>query len=73
MFEKTIAITLVLLAVTLVSSFFIALVGYSNIRALGKEPSQAAKIILRMLLLLTLAEGGAITALLVVFKIFKGI
>ena len=50
MFEKTLAVILILLAVTLGPSFIIGVVGYASIQALGRNPSAAPKIQLAMII-----------------------
>lgn len=68
--EETLAIILILLAVTLGPSFIIGVVGYASIQALGRNPSAAPKIQLGMIIAFVFAEAIAIIALLVVFSLF---
>jgi F0F1-type ATP synthase membrane subunit c/vacuolar-type H+-ATPase subunit K len=68
--QETVALILILLAVTLGPSFVIAMVGYASIQALGRNPSAAPKIQLAMLMAFIFAIGIAFIALLVVFNLF---
>lgn len=56
---------------TLGPSLVIAMVGYSAVRALGRNPSASPKILNSMLLAFLFAEGVAVIALLVVMYLFK--
>jgi F-type H+-transporting ATPase subunit c len=68
--EKTLAIILILLTVTLGPSFIIGVIGYASIQALGRNPSAAPKIQMAMIIAFIFAEAIAIIALLVVFSLF---
>ncbi|MFA5793494.1 MAG: hypothetical protein WC980_00280 [Candidatus Brocadiia bacterium] len=68
---KVVTVTLILMIITLVSSFIIAIIGYTSINALGKNPSLASRVMLRMFLFLVIAEIGAIGALSLVLKVFN--
>lgn len=48
----------------------IAATGYAAIRALGRNPSAAPKIMLAMLIAFVFAEATALIALLVAFQLF---
>lgn len=48
----------------------IAVIGFASIRALGRNPSAASKILPAMIISLVFAEAVAIIALLVLFHIF---
>ena len=48
----------------------IAVTGYAAIRALGRNPSAAPKIMLAMLVAFVFAEATALVALLVAFQLF---
>jgi len=50
-------------------SAVIAAVGYSSIRALGRNPSSAPKIMMAMIFILVFAEATAIIALMVLFHL----
>ena len=51
-------------------SVVIATIGFASIRALGRNPSAASKILPAMIIALVFAEAVAIIALLVLFHIF---
>jgi len=62
-------IILVMVLTILGPSAVIAAVGHSSIRALGRNPSSAPKIMLAMIIALVFAEAIAIIALLVLFHL----
>ena len=68
---RNLTILLIMLVATLGPSLVIALVGYSAVRALGRNPSASPRILLSMVLAFIFAEAVAIIALLVVFNLFK--
>ena len=51
-------------------SAVIATIGYASIRALGRNPSAAPKILQAMIVSLVFAESIAVIALLVLFQLF---
>ena len=63
-------IAIVLLVTIVGPSAVIASIGYASIRALGRNPSAAPKILQAMIVALVFAEGIAVIALLVMFQIF---
>jgi len=64
-------IVIVVMVLTVLGpSAVIAAIGYSSIRALGRNPSSAPKIMLAMIIALVFAEAIAIIALLVIFHLF---
>ncbi|MDD5438964.1 MAG: ATP F0F1 synthase subunit C [Candidatus Omnitrophica bacterium] len=67
---STIIILLVLFAAVLGPSAVIASIGFSTIKALGRNPSAAPKIFLGMLIMLIFAEAISIITLLIVFQLF---
>ena len=67
---KTFTIILILLISTLGPSAVIAAVGYSGVRALGRNPTAAPKILISMILAFLFAEAIAIIGLLVVYNLF---
>jgi len=67
---KTFTIILILLISTLGPSAVIAAVGYSGVRALGRNPAAAPKILISMILAFLFAEAIAIIGLLVVYNLF---
>ena len=67
---KNFTIILIMLISTLGPAGVIAAVGYSSVRALGRNPSAAPKILISMILAFIFAEAIAIIALLVVYNLF---
>ena len=63
-------IILVMFVTILGPSAVIAAIGYASIRALGRNPSSAPKILLAMIIALIFAEAIAVIALLVLFQLF---
>jgi len=61
----------VMLVTILGPSAVIAAIGYASIRALGRNPSAAPKILLAMIIALVFAEAIAVIALLVMFQLFS--
>ena len=51
-------------------SAVIAAIGYASIRALGRNPSAAGKILQAMIIALIFAESIAVIALLILFQLF---
>jgi len=69
---KTFSIILIMLISTLGPSGVIALVGYGSVKALGRNPSAAPKILVSMILAFIFAETIAIMGLLIVYNLFGG-
>lgn len=69
---KSFTIILIMLISTLGPSAVIAAVGYSSVRALGRNPLAAPKILLAMILAFLFAESIAIIGLLIVYNLFGG-
>jgi F0F1-type ATP synthase membrane subunit c/vacuolar-type H+-ATPase subunit K len=67
---QSLFILIVMLAAILGPSVVIAAIGYASIRALGRNPSSAPKILLAMIIALIFAEAIAIIGLLVLFQVF---
>jgi F0F1-type ATP synthase membrane subunit c/vacuolar-type H+-ATPase subunit K len=63
-------IMLVMFVTILGPSAVIATIGYASIRALGRNPSSAPKILLAMIISLVFAEAIAVIALLILFQLF---
>ena len=51
-------------------SAVIASIGYASIRALGRNPSAAPKILQAMIIALVFSEAIAVIALLILFQLF---
>lgn len=67
---RSVIIILVMFVTILGPSAVIAAIGYSSIRALGRNPSAAPKILLAMIIALIFAEAIAVIALLILFQLF---
>jgi len=67
---KNFLIILVMFVTILGPSAVIATIGFASIRALGRNPSAAPKILLAMIIALIFAESIAVIALLVLFQLF---
>jgi F-type H+-transporting ATPase subunit c len=69
---RTILIITLMIATIMGPSAVIGLIAYSSIRALGRNPSAAPKILLAMIIALIFAEAVAVVSLLVLFQLFSG-
>jgi len=67
---RNLIIAVVMFVTILGPSAVIGAVGYASIRALGRNPSSAPKILLAMIVTLIFAEAVAVIALLVMFQLF---
>ncbi len=67
---RNVIILLVLFAAILGPSAVVAVIGYASIKALGRNPSAAPKILPAMIVSLIFAEVVAIIGLLVLFQLF---
>ena len=63
-------IFLVMFVTIIGPSAVIAAIGYASIRALGRNPSAAPKILQAMIVSLIFAESIAVMALLILFQLF---
>ena len=68
---RTALIIILMLATILGPSTVIGIIAYGSIRALGRNPSSAPKILLAMIIALIFAEAVAVISLLVVFQLFS--
>ncbi|MCX7591205.1 MAG: ATP synthase F0 subunit C [Kiritimatiellae bacterium] len=66
---ETFVIGLMMLVTIVGPSFVIGAIGYASIRALGRNPSAAAKILQAMIIALVFAEAIAVVALLILFQL----
>jgi F0F1-type ATP synthase membrane subunit c/vacuolar-type H+-ATPase subunit K len=66
---RNIVIILVMFVTILGPSAVIAAIGYASIRALGRNPSAANKILQAMIVSLVFAESIAVIALLILFQL----
>ena len=67
---KTFGVILLLLAAILGPSAVIAAIGYASIRALGRNPSAANKILQAMIIAIVFAMSVAVITLLILFQLF---
>lgn len=67
---RNLIILLIMFVTILGPSIVIAAIGYASIRALGRNPSSASKILLAMIVALIFAEAISVVALLVLFQLF---
>ena len=67
---RNLVIVLVMILTILGPAAVIATIGYASIRALGRNPSAANKILQAMIIALVFAESVAIIALLILFQLF---
>lgn len=65
-------IFLVMFVTIIGPSAVIATIGYASIKALGRNPSAAPKILQAMIYALISAESIAVIALLILFQLFGG-
>ncbi len=68
---RTILIITLMIATIMGPSAVIGLIAYGSIRALGRNPSAAPKILLAMIIALVFAEAVAVVSLLVLFQLFS--
>lgn len=68
---RTLSLILMLFLTTLGPSLVIAFVGYGAVKALGRNPSAAPRILLSMIFSFVFAEAIAIIALLVIYNLFR--
>lgn len=68
---RTLSLILMLFLTTLGPSLVIAFVGYGAVKALGRNPSAASRILLSMIFSFVFAEAIAIIALLVIYNLFR--
>jgi F-type H+-transporting ATPase subunit c len=68
---RNLTIALVMLISTLGPSLIIALVGQAAIKALGRNPAAAPKIMTALIFAFMFAEGIAVIALVMIYNLFK--
>lgn len=68
---RSFIIILVMALSILGPSIVIGAIGFASIRALGRNPSSAPKILLSMIIALIFAESIAILALLILFQLIR--
>lgn len=67
---ESFVIFLVMFVTIIGPSAVISAIGYASIRALGRNPSAAPKILQTMIIALVFAEAIAVIALLILFQLF---
>lgn len=67
---ESFVIFMVMVVTVIGPSVVIAAIGYASIRALGRNPSAAHKILPAMVIALAFAMGIAVIALLILFQLF---
>ena len=68
---RNLTVVLMMCISTLGPSLIIAAVGYAAIRAIGRNPSAAPKIMVALTFAFLFAEGIAVIALILIFNLFK--
>jgi F-type H+-transporting ATPase subunit c len=68
---RNLTITLIMFLSTLGPAIVIGFIGYGAVKAVGRNPAASPRILLAMIIAFLFAEAIAITALLVVFMLFK--
>ena len=68
---RNLTIAIVMFLSTMGPSLIIALVGYGAVRAVGRNPAAAPKILLALMFAFLFAEGIAVIALIMVYNLFK--
>lgn len=67
---NTLIILLIMLIVVLGPSIVIAFIGYATIKALGRNPSSASKIMMGTIIILVFVEILSIIAMFLIFQSF---
>ena len=68
---RTILVILLMVSTILGPSAVIGAIAYGSIRALGRNPSAAPKILLTMIIALIFAEAVSVVSLLILFQLFS--
>ena len=68
---RTIIIITLMIATIMGPSAVIGIIAFGSIRALGRNPSAAPKILLAMIIALIFAEAVAVVSLLILFQLFS--
>ena len=68
---ETLLIVAIMMVAVLGPSIVIAVLGYSVIKALSRNPSAASKIFMGMVIMLIFVEAISVIAILVVFQLFS--
>jgi F0F1-type ATP synthase membrane subunit c/vacuolar-type H+-ATPase subunit K len=68
---RNLTIAIVMFISTLGPSLIIAIVGQAAVKALGRNPAAAPKILVALMFAFLFAEGIAVIALVMVYNLFK--
>ena len=68
---RNFTVVIIMLLSTMGPAAVIGLVGYAAVKAVGRNPSAAPRILLSMIIAFFFAEAIAILALLMVYNLFK--
>lgn len=68
---RNITIMLIMLLSTLGPAVVVGFVGYSAVKAVGRNPSASARILLAMIVSFIFAEAIAVMSILMIFGLFK--
>ena len=68
---KNLTIAIIMFISTMGPSLIIAVVGFAAIKALGRNPAAAPKILVALMFAFFFAEGIAVIALVMVYNLFK--
>ena len=68
---RTILVIILMVSTILGPSAVIGAIAYGSIRALGRNPSAAPKILLTMIIALIFAEAVSVVSLLILFQLFS--
>jgi F-type H+-transporting ATPase subunit c len=68
---RNFTIVLIMFLSTLGPAIVIGVVGYAAVKALGRNPSAAPRILISMITAFIFAEAIAVLALLIVYNLFK--
>ncbi len=69
-FAETLLIVAIMMIAVIGPSIVIAVLGYSVIKALSRNPSAASKIFMGMVIMLIFVEAVSIIAILIIFQLF---
>lgn len=67
---NTMIVLMIMMIVVLGPSAVIAAIGYATIKALGRNPSSASKILMGTIVILVFVEVLSVVAMLLIFQLF---
>ncbi|HAJ56312.1 MAG TPA: hypothetical protein DCL35_00920 [Candidatus Omnitrophica bacterium] len=68
---RNLTIAIIMFISTMGPSIIIATVGFAAVKALGRNPAAAPKILVALMFAFLFAEGIAVIALIMVYNLFK--